>query len=80
MKLYNALDFDDLIIYTLYLFEHVPDVLIEVKKRFSHIMVDEFQDTSSNQYKMVYLLAKDHRNIAVVGDDDQSIYLAWCEL
>jgi len=74
MKLYNALDFDDLIIYTLYLFEHVPDVLEEVKKRFTYIMVDEFQDTSSNQYKMVYLLAKDHRNIAVVGDDDQSIY------
>lgn len=74
MKLYNALDFDDLIIHTLYLFENFPDVLHEVKSRFSYIMVDEFQDTSTNQYKMVYLLAKDHRNIAVVGDDDQSIY------
>ncbi len=74
MKLYNALDFDDLIMHTLYLFDNFPDILEEVKNRFSYIMVDEFQDTSINQYKLIYLLAKDHRNIAVVGDDDQSIY------
>ncbi len=74
MKLYNALDFDDLIIHTLSLFDRFPHVLKAVKSQYNYIMVDEFQDTSFDQYRLIYLLAKEHRNIAVVGDDDQSIY------
>ncbi|NCB02269.1 MAG: AAA family ATPase, partial [Spirochaetia bacterium] len=74
MKLYNALDFDDLIIQTLTLFDSFPHILEEVRNSFHYIMVDEFQDTSLDQYRLIYLLAKEHHNIAVVGDDDQSIY------
>ncbi|MGD1833324.1 MAG: ATP-dependent helicase [Sphaerochaetaceae bacterium] len=74
MKLYNALDFDDLIINTLKLFEEFPHVLEQVRSRFTHIMVDEFQDTSAMQYRLIHHLAQEHRNICIVGDDDQSIY------
>lgn len=74
LKLYNAVDFDDLIVLPLRIFEEHPDVLQEYRNRFTHIMVDEFQDTSTNQYRMMKMLAETNRNVCVVGDDDQSIY------
>ncbi|MBN2510759.1 MAG: UvrD-helicase domain-containing protein [Spirochaetales bacterium] len=74
MVLYNAVDFDDLIVLPLRLFEEHPDVLESYRHRYRYIMVDEFQDTSIAQYKMMKLLAETNRNICVVGDDDQSIY------
>lgn len=74
MKLYNAVDFDDLIVLPIELFIDHPDVLEEFQKRYRYIMVDEFQDTSLIQYKMVNLIALAHGNICCVGDDDQSIY------
>lgn len=70
----NFLDFGDLIFYTLRLLEKRPNVLKELQKRFVHILVDEFQDTNYAQTKLTMLLAKKHKNITVVGDDDQSIY------
>ncbi len=72
LKLYNAVDFDDLIVLPIKLFRENPDVLARYKERFKYIMVDEFQDTSHQQYEMMHLLADE--NVAVVGDDDQSIY------
>ena len=74
LKLYNAVDFDDLIVLPIKLFKENPEVLEKYRKRYRYIMVDEFQDTSKIQYDFVYLLAKESRNICVVGDDDQSIY------
>ena len=74
LKLYNAVDFDDLIVLPMKLFKEHPDVLAKYRKRYRYIMVDEFQDTSRVQYDLVYLLAQESRNICVVGDDDQSIY------
>ncbi len=72
LKLYNSVDFDDLIVLPIKLFHEHPDVLAKYKERYKYIMVDEFQDTSHQQYEMMHLLAQD--NVAVVGDDDQSIY------
>ncbi len=72
----NAVDFGDLLLLTVYLFEHYPEVLARWRDRFRHILVDEFQDTNGIQYRLVNLLASEHRNLCVVGDDDQSIY-AW---
>ena len=74
LKLYNAVDFDDLIVLPIKLFTKKPEVLEKYRKRYRYIMVDEFQDTSRIQYDLVHLLAKESRNICVVGDDDQSIY------
>jgi DNA helicase-2/ATP-dependent DNA helicase PcrA len=74
MRLYNAVDFDDLIMLPLRLFERYPQILKMYQKRYSYIMVDEFQDTSREQYRLVEQLAAGHRNLCVVGDDDQSIY------
>lgn len=74
LKAYNAVDFDDLIMKPLDLFDKNPEVLEALRKRFTHILVDEFQDTSLSQYRIVELLAHEHRNLCVVGDDDQSIY------
>ena len=71
----NALDFDDLLMRTVWLFDHHPEVLEKYQKRFKYIMVDEYQDTNRAQYLMVRHLASKHRNLAVVGDDDQSIYM-----
>ncbi|MCQ2522642.1 MAG: UvrD-helicase domain-containing protein [Lachnospiraceae bacterium] len=70
----NALDFDDLIRMTVYLFKDCPDVLDSYQERFKYIMVDEYQDTNTAQFELVRLLASKYRNLCVVGDDDQSIY------
>lgn len=70
----NALDFDDLIFKTIFLFETNPDVLDEYQTRFRYIMVDEYQDTNHTQFILVKMLAAKYRNLCVVGDDDQSIY------
>ena len=70
----NALDFDDLIFKTIFLFETNPDVLAEYQTRFKYIMVDEYQDTNHTQFILVKMLAAKYRNLCVVGDDDQSIY------
>ncbi len=72
LKLYNAVDFDDLITLPLKLFRECPDVLAKYRERYKYIMVDEFQDTSIQQYEFMHALAD--KNVAVVGDDDQSIY------
>lgn len=83
LKLYNAVDFDDLIVLPIRIFREFPDALEKYRARFKYIMVDEFQDTSHQQYEMMRILAKgipdgqneqSRANIAVVGDDDQSIY------
>ena len=72
LKLYNAVDFDDLIGLPIRLFKEHPEVLAKYRERYKYIMVDEFQDTSLQQYEFMHLLAD--KNVAVVGDDDQSIY------
>ncbi len=74
MRLYNAVDFDDLITLPIKLLEERQDILEKFQNKYRYIMVDEFQDTSLIQYKMLYLLASRYRNICCVGDDDQSIY------
>ena len=74
LKRNNALDFDDLIMKTVELFKVCPDVLEYYQDRFRYIMVDEYQDTNTAQFKLVSLLASKYRNLCVVGDDDQSIY------
>jgi DNA helicase-2/ATP-dependent DNA helicase PcrA len=74
LKENNALDFDDLLMKTLLLFEGEPDVLGNYKSCFKYVMVDEYQDTNHAQYKLVQLLSSGQRNICVVGDDDQCIY------
>ena len=70
----NSLDFDDLIGLTVKLFSSCPDVLDYYRSKFRYILVDEYQDTNRGQYLLVDALAKEHRNICAVGDDDQSIY------
>ncbi|MDO8600565.1 MAG: UvrD-helicase domain-containing protein, partial [bacterium] len=70
----NALDFDDLVMKAVELFETHPDILETYQDRFRYIHVDEYQDTNTAQYRLVRLLAKKYRNLAVVGDDAQSIY------
>lgn len=74
MKKANALDFDDLLLKTYDLFRMYPDLLAEYQNKFRYIMVDEYQDTNHIQYLLVQMLAKAHRNLCVVGDEDQSIY------
>lgn len=74
LKKNNALDFDDLIMKTVELFQNNPEVLDYYQERFKYIMVDEYQDTNTAQFKLVSLLAGKYRNLCVVGDDDQSIY------
>jgi|WetSurMetagenome_2_1015567.scaffolds.fasta_scaffold00532_16 DNA helicase II / ATP-dependent DNA helicase PcrA len=70
----NAMDFDDLLLNTNILFRDFPDVLSAYQKRFSYVLVDEYQDTNYSQYLIVKKLAATHQNICVVGDDAQSIY------
>jgi len=77
LKVYNALDFDDLLTLPISLFEEHPEILEKYRKRYRYILVDEFQDTSLVQYRLLRLLADPEggkSNICVVGDDDQSIY------
>ncbi len=74
LKKNNALDFDDLLVKTVELFQSKQEVLEYYQDRFRYIMVDEYQDTNTVQFKLVSLLAAKYRNICVVGDDDQSIY------
>jgi len=75
LKIYNSVDFDDLLTIPLELFEKHGDILDKYRKKYRYILVDEFQDTSLIQYKLLRFLAKDkNANICVVGDDDQSIY------
>ncbi|MCU6734025.1 DNA helicase PcrA [Diplocloster agilis] len=70
----NALDFDDLIMKTVELFQTCPDVLDYYHERFRYLMVDEYQDTNGAQFQLIHLLARKYHNLCVVGDDDQSIY------
>lgn len=74
LKKNNALDFDDLIVKTVELFSNCPDILDYYQERFKYIMVDEYQDTNTAQFKLISQLAQKYRNLCVVGDDDQSIY------
>ena len=74
LKKNNALDFDDLIVKTVELFISCPDVLESYQDRFQYLMVDEYQDTNTAQFRLIALLAQKYRNLCVVGDDDQSIY------
>ena len=70
----NAMDFDDLLLHPLTLFREHPERLAYWQRRFEHVLVDEFQDTNAAQYRLVKLLAAQHTNLCVVGDDDQAIY------
>ena len=70
----NAIDFDDLLLLALKLFTDHPAVLTACREKFRYVMVDEYQDTNAAQFKLVHLLCEQHRNLCVVGDDDQSIY------
>jgi len=72
----NALDFDDILFYAVRLLEQRADIREKYQERFLHLLVDEYQDVNFAQYKIVQMLAGKHRNVVVVGDDDQSIY-AW---
>jgi superfamily I DNA/RNA helicase len=70
----NAVDFDDLILLTLRLFREQSDALEACRAKYKYVMVDEYQDTNAAQFELVHALTKEHRNLCVVGDDDQSIY------
>lgn len=74
LKRNNAIDFDDIIMYTIKLFQENKPVLSYYQRRWKYIHVDEYQDTNTAQYKLVSMLAAEHHNLCVVGDDDQSIY------
>jgi len=70
----NAVDFDDLILLTLRLFREHPEALEACRAKYQFVMVDEYQDTNASQFELVHSLTREHRNLCVVGDDDQSIY------
>jgi len=74
LKQNNALDFDDLLFLTVRLFEEDAEIRALYQERFRHLLVDEYQDTNHAQYRLIRLLAAGHRNLCVVGDDDQGIY------
>lgn len=74
LKACNAVDFDDLILLTLRLFREYPDALQACRDHYRYVMVDEYQDTNSAQFELIHSLTREHRNLCVVGDDDQSIY------
>lgn len=74
LKKNNAVDFDDLLIKTVELFENSPEILNNYQERFKYILVDEYQDTNTVQFRLISLLARKYKNLCVVGDDDQSIY------
>jgi DNA helicase-2/ATP-dependent DNA helicase PcrA len=75
LQSFSAMDFDDLLMVTVNLFEACPDVLDGYRERFRHILVDEYQDTNPVQNRLVLMLGDVHRNVCVVGDADQSIYM-----
>lgn len=70
----GALDFDDLLLLTERLFAEFPDLLARHQQRFTHVQIDEYQDTNGLQFRLIEALVREHRNLCVVGDDDQSIY------
>src|SRR5919109_4556055 len=70
----NALDFDDLLVLMLRVFDEAPEVLARYRQRFHHVLVDEYQDVNKAQYLLVRQLAEEHRNLTIVGDDSQAIY------
>ncbi|MBO4688226.1 MAG: UvrD-helicase domain-containing protein [Clostridiales bacterium] len=74
LKANNAMDFDDILFYSVKLLQDYPDILTIYQDKFRYILVDEYQDTNHCQYVLIQLLAKRYRNLCVVGDDDQSIY------
>jgi len=74
LKRGNSMDFDDILVNAVKLLQNNQDVLDAYQTRFKHILVDEYQDTNHVQYLIVKLLSAKHKNICVVGDDDQSIY------
>lgn len=74
LKKNNSMDFDDILFEAVKLLQTHPDILAEYQDRFQYILVDEYQDTNHAQYQLVHLLSANHRNLCVVGDDDQSIY------
>ena len=74
LKQNNSMDFDDILFEAVKLLENNADVLEQYQQRFQYIMVDEYQDTNHAQYKLVHMLSAGHKNLCVVGDDDQSIY------
>jgi DNA helicase-2/ATP-dependent DNA helicase PcrA len=74
LKQQNAMDFNDLILNTIFLLESKPQILERLQNRFQYLLVDEFQDTNPAQFKFVQLLSEKHQNLCIVGDDDQSIY------
>ena len=74
LKAYNAVDFDDIIMLAVRLLEEFPALRAKYRERFRYLMVDEYQDTNAAQYRLLRLLAEEHHNLCVVGDDDQSIY------
>ena len=74
LKLASALDFDDLLLKTVQLFDAAPDVTARYNQRFAHLLVDEYQDTNRTQYRLVRQLTLERQNLCVVGDEDQSIY------
>ena len=74
LKKANGVDFDDLIMLTVGLFQEFPKILKKYQEKFKYILVDEYQDTDTSQYILIHLLAKKYKNVCVVGDDSQSIY------
>ena len=74
LKSNNALDFDDILFFAVKILEENPEILEKYQQRFKYVMVDEYQDTNNSQYRLISMLASEHKNICVVGDDDQSIY------
>lgn len=74
LKANNAMDFDDLLVNALHVLRENPDILVQYQNRFKYIMVDEYQDTNHIQYEIIRMMAKAHKNLCVVGDDDQCIY------
>ena len=74
LKENNAIDFDDIINYTIKIFMENPDVLEYYSNKFRYILVDEYQDTNKSQFTLVTLLASKYGNITAVGDNDQGIY------
>ncbi len=74
LKATGSVDFDDLLLLTEHLFLNYPEVLAKHQKRFSHVQIDEYQDTNGTQFRIIESLVREHHNLCVVGDDDQSIY------